>query len=135
MGAIYIYFYKICTYSNHIAIYCRCLLCLTNYSLEILFVVRKILLHFPHVNSHFSMKWPKICAENNAVSTSQRVPLVHMKSCNTRVAIQYPNSFKSASAVHTSNPTVDYDPAEAYSMCNLLLYQHQFWCLGNTYQL
>lgn len=63
-----------------------------NYSLEILFVVRKTLLHFPHVNSQLPMKWPKICAENNAVSTSQSLPLVRMKSCNTRVSIQYPSS-------------------------------------------
>lgn len=75
-----------------------------NYSLEILFVVRKTLLHFPHVNSHFPMKWPKICVENNAVSTSQRVPLVHKKSCNTRVSIQYLNTILSASVVYTSDP-------------------------------
>jgi len=59
-------------------------------------VVRKTLLHFPCVNSHFSMQGPKICAENEAVSASQWVPLIHINvdhvSCNSRYSIQWINS-------------------------------------------
>lgn len=67
-----------------------------------MFMVRKTLLDFPHLSCHYPMKWPKICAENNAGSRSQSVPGVQWS-----VAIQEPLlSFRSVGVVHTSDSII-----------------------------